>query len=209
VLGGREGENSTRYCPSYFLQAGIVFTGPPGPSVPGFQAQKNRKFPGCGFARLAEFSRSQNNSKVGIKFMSSGKVPWPNIWLQATQCRDSAPQRLSSSVLCGIGRLSPNVRRQDELTAVMTMVNRQDVSRDWAARGFSCDLWVDSPGQRWEGFVHTTDELVLVLEGELEFEVNGVISHPKIGEELYIPAGAVHSVRNIGSQTARWLYGYR
>ena len=57
--------------------------------------------------------------------------------------------------------------------------------------------------------MHTTDELVLVLEGELEFEVNGVISHPKIGEELYIPAGAVHSVRNIGSQTARWLYGYR
>jgi quercetin dioxygenase-like cupin family protein len=70
-------------------------------------------------------------------------------------------------------------------------------------------LWVDPPGQRWEDFVHATDELVLVVEGELEFEINGVISHPKIGEELFIPAGAVHSVRNIGSQTARWLYGYR
>ena len=91
----------------------------------------------------------------------------------------------------------------------MTNVNRQDVSRDWAARGFSCDLWVDPPGQRWEDFVHRTDELVIVLEGELEFEINGVISHPKIGEELYIPAGAVHSVRNIGNCIARWLYGYR
>lgn len=91
----------------------------------------------------------------------------------------------------------------------MTAVNKQNVSKDWAARGFSCDLWVDPPGQRWEDFVHATDELVLVVEGELEFEINGVISHPKIGEELFIPAGAVHSVRNIGRQTARWLYGYR
>ena len=91
----------------------------------------------------------------------------------------------------------------------MATINQQDVSKNWAARGFSCELWVDPPGQRWEGFVHNTDELVLVLEGELEFEINGEISHPKIGEELYIPAGAVHSVRNIGDSTARWLYGYR
>jgi quercetin dioxygenase-like cupin family protein len=83
------------------------------------------------------------------------------------------------------------------------------VSRDWTARGFSCDLWVDPPGQRWEDFVHTTDELVLVLEGELEFEIDGEISQPETGEEIFIPAGAVHSVRNIGASTARWLYGYR
>ena len=91
----------------------------------------------------------------------------------------------------------------------MTTISRQDVSIDWAARGFSCDLWVDPPGQRWEDFVHDTDELVLVLEGELEFEIDGVISHPDVGREIYIPAGAVHSVRNIGNSTARWLYGYR
>ena len=30
----------------------------------------------------------------------------PNIWLQATQCRDPAPQQLSSSVPRGIGHLS-------------------------------------------------------------------------------------------------------
>jgi len=91
----------------------------------------------------------------------------------------------------------------------MTTINREEVSRKWSARGFSCDLWVDPPGQRWEDFVHKTDELVLVLEGELEFEINGEISHPMPGEEVYIPAGAVHSVRNVGPSTARWLYGYR
>jgi quercetin dioxygenase-like cupin family protein len=70
-------------------------------------------------------------------------------------------------------------------------------------------LWIDPPGQRWEDFVHDTDELVMVLEGELEFEINGETSHAGPGEEVYIPAGAVHSVRNIGNSTARWLYGYR
>jgi len=91
----------------------------------------------------------------------------------------------------------------------MTAINQQDVSRDWKSRGFSCDLWIDPPGQRWEDFVHDTDELVLVLEGEVEFEINGEICHPGTGEELFIPAGAVHSVRNIGTSSARWLYGYR
>lgn len=91
----------------------------------------------------------------------------------------------------------------------MNTTDQLDVSRDWEARGFSCDLWIDPPGQCWEDFVHSTDELVVVLEGELEFEINGEIYHPGTGEELYIPAGAVHSVRNIGVTTARWLYGYR
>jgi hypothetical protein len=42
-----------------------------------------------------------------------------------------------------------------------------------------------------------------------EFEVVGETHHPRPGQELLIPAGAVHSARNIGSATARWLFGYR
>ena len=91
----------------------------------------------------------------------------------------------------------------------MTNINQSDIAINWAGRGFSCDLWIDPPGQRWEDFVHSTDELVMVVEGKLAFEINGEISHPAPGEEIYIPAGAVHSVRNIGQTTARWLYGYR
>ncbi|WP_022947704.1 cupin domain-containing protein [Methylohalobius crimeensis] len=86
---------------------------------------------------------------------------------------------------------------------------RQKIAQDWKRRGFSCDLWVDSPGQRWEDFVHSVDELVIVVEGEMAFEVDGKVYHPEPGEELFIPAGSPHSVRNIGGRTARWLYGYR
>lgn len=89
------------------------------------------------------------------------------------------------------------------------MTDQQDTASEWAARGFSCDLWTDPPGQRWEGFVHATDELVMVLEGELEIEIEGELHRPDPGEELFIPGGACHSVRNIGDSTARWLYGYR
>jgi quercetin dioxygenase-like cupin family protein len=88
------------------------------------------------------------------------------------------------------------------------MTDRQQIAADWAARGFSCGLWTDPPGQRWEDFTHATDEVVIVLEGQMEFEVEGKVRHPQPGEELFIPAGAVHSARNIGSTTARWLYGY-
>ena len=48
-----------------------------------------------------------------------------------------------------------------------------------------------------------------VLEGEMGFEVAKQVHHPKVGDELLIPAGAVHSARNVGKTTARWLYGYR
>ncbi|MBM4072363.1 MAG: cupin domain-containing protein [Planctomycetes bacterium] len=91
----------------------------------------------------------------------------------------------------------------------MAEPDRITIAADWAKRGFSCDLWTDPPGQCWEDFRHATDELVTVLEGEMQFEVAGEVQHPTVGVELLIPAGAVHSARNVGKTTARWLYGYK
>jgi len=88
-------------------------------------------------------------------------------------------------------------------------MDRAQVERAWRARGFSCGLWVDPPGQVWEGYVHGTDELLLVLEGELELEMQGRTFRPRMGEEVLIPARVSHSVRNVGGTTARWLYGYK
>jgi mannose-6-phosphate isomerase-like protein (cupin superfamily) len=90
-----------------------------------------------------------------------------------------------------------------------TAVDRGTVAREWKARGFSCDLWIDPPGQRWEDFVHATDEIVMLVEGEIEMEIDRRVIVPAVGEEVLIPARARHSVRNTGGRTARWLYGYR
>jgi len=91
----------------------------------------------------------------------------------------------------------------------MAEVDRENVAGEWRARGFSCDLWVDPPGQVWEDYRHATDELVMPVVGRLELEFGGQSFRPAPGEEVLIPAGVSHTVRNIGGTTAQWLYGYR
>lgn len=90
-----------------------------------------------------------------------------------------------------------------------TRVDRGQVEKEWKARGFSCGLWTDPPGQTWGNYVHDVDELLMILEGQLELEMQGRTFRPKLGEEVFIPARVSHSVRNIGGTTARWLYGYQ
>jgi uncharacterized cupin superfamily protein len=61
----------------------------------------------------------------------------------------------------------------------------------------------------WADFVHPTDELVMLIEGELELRFGGRTLHPQPGEEILIPAGAPHTLRNLGATKNRWYYGYR
>jgi mannose-6-phosphate isomerase-like protein (cupin superfamily) len=91
----------------------------------------------------------------------------------------------------------------------MSALDQTKVRKQWAARGFSCDLWVDPPGRVWNDFIHDTDELVMLVEGEEEFEMNGRKYFLRTGEELLIPARTRHTARNVGSTTSRWLYGYK
>ena len=89
-----------------------------------------------------------------------------------------------------------------------TPVSQSAVSEDWSGRGYSCGLFVDPPGQRWEDFVHSCNEVVMVQEGRLEMEVSGVIIEMVPGDEVFIPKDAIHSVRNIHTGISKWLYGY-
>jgi mannose-6-phosphate isomerase-like protein (cupin superfamily) len=88
-------------------------------------------------------------------------------------------------------------------------IDIKTVRSDWQTRGFSCDTWTDPPGQEWIDYRHAVDEVVMVLEGEVEFDIGGNVVRPAPGEELLIPAGAIHTVRNLGATTSRWLYGYK
>jgi quercetin dioxygenase-like cupin family protein len=87
-------------------------------------------------------------------------------------------------------------------------VDRSTVAGDWGERGFSCELFVDPPGREWNGFAHRADELVTVVEGRLELEIGGERFVAEPGDELFIPRGVTHSVRNRSTGTTRWLYGY-
>ena len=87
-------------------------------------------------------------------------------------------------------------------------VTKDVVSRDWRDRSYSCNWFVDPPGQQWNNFVHNCNELVIVVEGLLEMSIAGQTWVVQPGDEVFIPEGAVHSVKNIHTDTTRWLYGY-
>ena len=93
--------------------------------------------------------------------------------------------------------------------ATVKEINVGQVKKDWDSRGFSCEVWTDPPGQIWEDYVHDVDELLMVIEGKLRFELNGKSQELLPGKEVFIPARALHSVENIGGATARWFYGYK
>lgn len=85
----------------------------------------------------------------------------------------------------------------------------REIAAKWRARGFSCEVWTDAPGQVWADFVHDVDELVVLLEGRIELEFGGKVARPAPGEEVLIPAGERHTVTNVGGTTSRWCFGYR
>lgn len=70
----------------------------------------------------------------------------------------------------------------------MQVLDRNRIAAAWAARGFSFGLWTHPPGQRWDNIPHATDELMTVLAGDVEFENDGQVHRPAVGEELLIPA---------------------
>ncbi len=88
-------------------------------------------------------------------------------------------------------------------------LDRSNVAKDWHARGFSCGLWIDHTGREWSYQPHQTDELFMILSGDLELKIEGQSIQPSVGKEICIPAGVTHTIRNIGGKTARWLYGIR
>lgn len=87
-------------------------------------------------------------------------------------------------------------------------LNREEVAQFWSQKGYSCDMFIDPPGREWNDYVHSTNELVTVVEGKLLMIIDGeeVLAEP--GDEVYIPKKACHSVKNIHHGTTRWLYGY-
>ena len=50
---------------------------------------------------------------------------------------------------------------------------------------------------------------MVLAEGEIEVEIEGKSQMPQIGEEVFIPANATRTVRNVGSLGNVWYYVYK
>lgn len=64
------------------------------------------------------------------------------------------------------------------------------------------------PGVVAPAHKHPGEEIIYVLEGTLEYTVDGKAVSLKAGQVLFVPAGVVHSAKNVGSEHASELATY-
>ena len=66
-----------------------------------------------------------------------------------------------------------------------------------------------APGVAFPRHSHPGEEIVYVVEGVLEYQLDGrPAATVKAGQVLFIPAGAVHAVKNLGSAKGAELATY-
>jgi quercetin dioxygenase-like cupin family protein len=64
------------------------------------------------------------------------------------------------------------------------------------------------PGYIAPRHTHFGEEIIYVLEGELEYQIDGKTFTVKPGDVLFVPAGVIHSVKNIGRGNGAELATY-
>ena len=73
-------------------------------------------------------------------------------------------------------------------------MNSDQIKQDWHSRGYSFGVFSDPPGQVWADFVHRTNELIVLAEGEIEVEIEGKAERFQIGGMVFIPAKEIWKI---------------
>jgi len=109
------------------------------------------------------------------------------------------------AVLAASGMVMQMVQAQQPGTK-RTDLQRHDLSIPGQAIQVRVDI---GPGEVAPRHKHPGEEIIYVLEGTLEYEVDGKPPVTlKAGDVLFIPYGTVHSARNPGSVNAAELATY-
>ena len=64
------------------------------------------------------------------------------------------------------------------------------------------------PGYASPRHTHPGEEIIYVIEGLLEYEIDGKPAKVKAGDVLFVPAGTIHSAKNVGSGNSAELATY-
>ena len=93
----------------------------------------------------------------------------------------------------------PGIKRTDLLRQDLSVPGREIVQ-----------VRVDfAPGVEFGKHSHPGEEIAYVLEGSLEYQLDGKPPVTlKAGEVLFIPAGTIHAVKNVGSGNGAELATY-
>jgi quercetin dioxygenase-like cupin family protein len=112
----------------------------------------------------------------------------------------------AAAMLINAGPLSP------QSAMAQTGIKRTDLQRhDLGTTGREAiQVRVDfEPGAAFGKHTHPGEEIIYVLEGSLEYQVEGKPSVTlKAGDVFFVPAGTIHAARNVGSGNAAELATY-
>ena len=120
--------------------------------------------------------------------------------MKATRTMAIAALVIASSLALNTARAQqPGIKRTDLQRHDLSVPGREVIQ-----------VRVDfAPGAAFPKHSHPGEEIVNVLEGSLEYEIDGKSPVTlKAGDVLFIPAGTIHAARNVGSGNAAELATY-
>jgi quercetin dioxygenase-like cupin family protein len=112
-----------------------------------------------------------------------------------------------AALMLGGASAFDGVRAQQPAGITRTDLQRHDLSTPGHE---AFQVRVDfAPGAAFGRHTHPGEEIIYVLEGTLEYEIEGKPPATlKAGDVLFIPAGTVHAAKNVGSVKASELATY-
>ena len=112
----------------------------------------------------------------------------------------------SAAAVVGSG-LAPDVAKAQQVGTKRTDLQRHDLSIP--GREVIQVVVELAPGVTAPAHTHPGEEIIYVLEGLWEYQVEGKPPVTlKAGEVLFIPAGTIHSAKNVGSSNGAELATY-
>lgn len=115
---------------------------------------------------------------------------------------------LTAAILIIVNGFALNANRTQKQSVIKrTVLQRHDLSVPGRE---VVQVRVDiPPGSAFPKHSHPGEEMVYMIEGELEYQLDGKPPVTlRVGEVLFIPTGTVHSVKNVGSGNGAELATY-
>jgi quercetin dioxygenase-like cupin family protein len=121
------------------------------------------------------------------------------IHMKTAQAITLAALTVGSALMLHVGWAQQGIKRTDALRHDLGVSGREVVQ-----------VRVDfAPGVAFPRHSHPGEEIAYVLEGVLEYQLDGKLPVTlKAGEALYIPAGAIHTAKNVGKGNGAELATY-
>ena len=114
---------------------------------------------------------------------------------------------MAAAVLIAGSALALHVALAQQIGSKRTDLQQHDLS---APGREAVQVRVDfDPGYAFPRHTHPGEEIIYVLEGTLEYEIDGKPPvRVKAGDVLFIPAGTIHSAKNVGGGNGAELATY-